>query len=334
MLTHAGLDWLAAFVDRRSVSDTQRALLGLLVAEGQDQTAGSAHGLPAAELSLRVYAAAGGEGLPLPLAGCCLCVYLGADVFDNVVDRELSARWAEHGPSQAMIAGVTLGTTVAALTLTELEISTESRLALTDALTAAQLAMSDGQTRDIAFEERPDITVADAEAMVLGKTGALWDFYARAGAILAGASRDVCEAYATFGRELGANGQILSDCADLIGDGPASRDLATGKRTVPIVYALTTLPESDRAQLLAHLDAAPHDPTRYPEIRRLLGESGAVHYGALAAEVHRRRALAALDDACPTGPGRQALYDCADLSAFARRPTDATDGVPSAATGA
>jgi geranylgeranyl diphosphate synthase type I len=323
MLTSAALDWLAAFVDRRSVSQTQRTLLGVLVAEGREQAAGSAHGLPAVELSLRVFAAAGGQGLPLPLAGSCLCVYLGADVFDNVVDRELSPRWVDHGPSQAMIAGVTLGAVLAADALAALELPPTTRLALTDALIDAHLAMSDGQSRDLAFEDRPDITVADSEAMVLGKTGALWAFYAHVGAILAGAAPDVCEAYATFGRELGTNGQILSDCADLADEGIPSRDLATGKRTLPIVYALATLPEADSADLLAHLAAAPHDPERHPTVRRLLGEAGAFHYGALVAEVHRRRALAALDHAGPVGTAGQALYDFAELSTLASRRPDA-----------
>jgi geranylgeranyl diphosphate synthase type I len=321
-LTELALEWLAAFVERRSASDAQRALLGLLVAEGRDQAAGSAHGLPAAELSLLVHAAAGGQGVPLPLAGCCLCVYLGADVFDNVVDRELSPRWADHGPSQGLIAGVTLGAALAADAIAALAVPPATRLALTDALIDAQLAMSDGQSRDLAFEARSDVTVTDCETMVLGKTGAGWAFFARAGAILAGAAPEVCEDYATFGRELGANGQILSDCADLADDLP-SRDLAAGKRTLPIAYALATLPSAARAELLDHLVAAPKEPARHPTVRRLLGEAGAFHYGALAAEVHRRRALAALDNVHPTGPAGQALYDFAEISAIARRPPGA-----------
>jgi geranylgeranyl diphosphate synthase type I len=296
--------------------------LDLVVAEGRDQAAARAGCLPAAELPLLVHAAAGGSGTPLPLAGSCLCVYLGADVLDNIVDRELSARWADHGPSQALIAAVTFLTPLAARALSELDALPATRQALQDALVDGLLAMSAGQTADLAFEGRADVTIADCQVMLLGKSGAEWAFFARASALLAGAPPEVCESYATFGRELAATSQILSDCADLAGGGTTSRDLAAGKRTLPIVYAVSTLPDAARAELLDHLTAAPNDPARHPAARHLLGAAGAFHYGALAAEVHRRRALTALREAHPMGPAGQALHDFAEVSAIARRPAE------------
>ncbi len=271
-----------------------------------------------------VHAAAGGQGTPLALAGCGLCVYLGADVLDNVVDRELSARWAEYGPSQALIAAVTFLTPLAAAALDEFDAPPETRRALQGALLDGLLAMSAGQVEDLAFEGRADVTIAESDAMVLRKSGAEWAFFAQAGALLAGAPPEVCEAYATFGREIGATSQILSDCADLAGSDGFSRDLATGKRTLPVVFALATLPGPDRAVLLDHLVAAPHDPARQAAARHMLGAAGAFHYGALVAEKHRRRALAALGEASPSGPAGQALLDFAEISALERTTSDGT----------
>jgi geranylgeranyl pyrophosphate synthase len=326
-VTGPALNWLEAFAEHCAVSEPQRARFELLVAEGRCQASAGLRGLPAAELPLLVHAAAGGDGTPYPLAGCGLCLYLGADVLDNVVDRELSQRWVIQGPSQALIAAVTFGAPLAARALAALDAPPATRLALVDALIDAQLKMSAGQSADLSFEGRTDVTLADCEAIVLGKSGAQWAFFTRAGATLAGATPEVCEAYAVFGRELGATSQIHSDCADLAGADGESHDLATGKRTLPVVYALATLPDVARAELLGHLAAAPHDPVRRLAACRLLGEAGAFHYGALAAEVHRQRALAALGEARPAGPAAHALYEFAETSAFMRRPAD--DAAPS-----
>jgi geranylgeranyl diphosphate synthase, type I len=326
-LTGLALDWLATFAERCAGSEAQRALFQLLLAEGRCQASACPRGLPAAELPLVVHAAAGGDGTPLALAGCGLCLYLGADVLDDVVDRELSPRWASHGPSQALIAAVTFVAPLAARALAALDVPPATRLALADALIDAHLTMSAGESADLAFEGRTDVMLADCDAMVQDKSGAEWAFFARAGAILAGATPEVCEAYTTFGRELGVTSQILSDCADLAGADGVSHDLTTGKRTLPIVYALATLPDVACAELLGHLAAAPHDPLRCLAVRRLLDQAGAFHYGALAAEVHRRRALAALGEARPAGPAAHALSDFAETLAFVRRPAD--DATPS-----
>ena len=318
--TGPALDWLAGFVERRAASSEQAALLGLVIAEGRRQAATLLRGLPAAELPLAVYAAAGGAGAaPLALAASCLCVYLGADVLDNVVDRELSEDWTEAGPNQAILAGVTFLTPLAVAALAELDGPHALRLAAQDALVDALITMGAGQSADVAFEDCTDITLASCEAMVLAKSGAEWALFARLGALLAGAEPAVCDAYATVGRELGATTQIISDGADVaaLNEG---RDLATGKRTLPIVYGLLTLTDADRTDLLGHLDAAVHDPVRKRAARDMLLAAGVLHFVALAAEAHRQRALAALRSVDPTGPAGKHLYDWIDDFRIARRP--------------
>src|SRR5262249_32896946 len=161
---------------------------------------------------IAVYAAAGGrDPLPLALAAACLCVYLGADLLDNVVDRELSDRWVDHGPNQAILASVTFLTPLAAARLTEIDAPAAARPTVHDALTDGLLAMSAGQSADVAFEGREDVTLDVCDAMVLAKSGAEWALFARVGALLAGAPATVCDTYTTFGRELGATGQLMSD---------------------------------------------------------------------------------------------------------------------------
>jgi geranylgeranyl diphosphate synthase type I len=280
-----------------------------VVAEGRDQAAVLPSGLPAAELPLAVYAAANGRApAPLPLAAACLCVYLGADLLDNVVDRELSDRWVAVGPNQSLLAGVTFLTPLAVAAVAELDVPAATRLAVQDALIDALLAMSAGQAADVAFEGRADVSLAACEAMVLAKSGAEWALFARVGALLAGAPAAVCDDFATFGRELGATSQVISDGVDLAAaDG--GRDLAAGKRTLPVVHALAALSDPARGEVLGHLAAAPHDPARKTAAREALLAAGALHFAALVAEAHRQRALTALRQAAPVGPASQRLYD-------------------------
>src|SRR5262249_33221550 len=253
----------------------------------------------------------------VPLAAACLCVYLGADVLDNIVDRELSDRWSDVGPNQALLAGVTFLTPLAAACLDELTTPAATRLAIHDALIDALLTMSAGQSADVAFEGRDDVALDACDAMVLAKSGAEWALFARVGALLAEAPAAVCDAYTAFGRELGATCQLISDCADL-GDSAAGRDLATGKRTLPIVYALAALAAPARAALLGHLAAASSDAEHRNAARQLVLDTGGIRFGALAAEVHRQRALAALRSAEATGPAAGFLYALAERFAIGR----------------
>ncbi|HEV2127129.1 MAG TPA: polyprenyl synthetase family protein, partial [Thermomicrobiales bacterium] len=260
-----------------SVTPEQVELLSLVVDEGRSQAASLPNGLPSAEVTMAAYAAAGGgDDLPLPVTAACLCVYLGADVLDNVIDRELSDRWEEHGAHQALLAGVTVLTPLSIACLGELNGPIERRLAAQRILIDTLITMAAGEVADVAFEGRDDVSLDACEAMVLAKSGAECSLFAQVGAIVAGAPSDVCDAYATFGRELGAAIQLVSDCADLA-TGDEGRDLVSGKRTLPIVHALTVLPDAKRAELRDHL-AASDDDERRRAARQMLLDAGSFHF--------------------------------------------------------
>jgi octaprenyl-diphosphate synthase len=316
--TEPALAWLSTFIERRA-TPAQVLLLQLAVEEGHAQAIDLPNGLPAAELPLLVFTAANttSSAPQLALAGCCLSIYLGADIFDNVADDELPDRWAPHGPALASLTGVTLLAPFAALALAELQTSSATRLLLHEALAEALAAMSAGQTSDLSMVSREDVSLDAAEQVAVAKTGEELAFFSRAGALLAECPPDVCDAYAMLGRHLGASRQIASDCIDLFAGRDAySHDLASGKRTLPIVYALATLPARQRATLLGHLQAAPSDDDRAETARGILRTSGAIEFGALAAEIQRRRALAALRVADPCGPGAEALEQYVNDSAL------------------
>src|SRR5918993_3503938 len=61
------------------------------------------------QLPLLVHAAiSGDEGPALPVAGACTLFYLGADLFDSILDHELPPAWHVRDPSEASLAAITL----------------------------------------------------------------------------------------------------------------------------------------------------------------------------------------------------------------------------------
>lgn len=98
------------------------------------------------------------------------------------------------------------------------------------------------------------------------------------------------------------------------------------------MHALVTLPKGARAELLAHLAAAPRDPARAHAARRMLLDAGALHCGVLVAEAHRRRALTALRAAGPIGSAAEAL--CRFVETMALLGRESAPGLRECARGA
>lgn len=95
-----------------------------------------------------------------------------------------------------------------------------------------------------------DLSEEDYFEIVAGKTGALTECCTRLGAHYAGASKDVVDRLADFGRDLGVAFQIADDVLDLGGDALVAgktlgTDLEQRKLTLPIIRALAVLPAGD-----------------------------------------------------------------------------------------
>lgn len=81
--------------------------------------------------------------------------------------------------------------------------------------------------------------------------------------------------------------QIANDIAGLWGNGEQTSDIAKGKRTIPIVYALEILPAEDIVPLLQLIEEAAFNNEAEIRARCLVRNSGAVVYMLLEAEKHK-----------------------------------------------
>jgi octaprenyl-diphosphate synthase len=156
-----------------------------------------------------------------------------------------------------------------------------------------------------------DLSEEDYFEIVAGKTGALTECCTRLGAHYAGASRDVADRLADFGRDLGIAFQIADDVLDLNGDPFAvgktlGTDLEQEKLTLPMIRALAELPVDEAEQLRAAIRRG-----AACDVADALAATGAMD--SVAADARRlaaaaRRALTIL----PAMPYRAALEQIAD----------------------
>ena len=107
--------------------------------------------LPAIQLPLLVHAAISGDESPaLPVAGACTLLYLGADLFDNVIDDELPPSWRARDPAEASLAAATLLAAIPQLAFARLRERRTSRLwELTHLFAEALLTMSAGEHEEL-----------------------------------------------------------------------------------------------------------------------------------------------------------------------------------------
>jgi geranylgeranyl pyrophosphate synthase len=319
---HARVERVFAFIDELigalPVPSSHRELLRVHVGVDREQV-GVYPELPAIQLPLLVHAAITGDERPaLPVAGACTLLYLGADLFDNLIDHELPPSWHARDPAEASLAATTLLAALPQLAVARLreQGTPPARLwALSHRFAETLLTMSAGEHEDLLFTERGDVRPEMCKTMTERKSGSEFALFAGAGAILATEDIELIEEYAAFGLCLGTATQICSDVWD-IWKGENSPDLLNGKRTLPIVHALYTLRGESRERLQELLELVRAGAERHRELRKLLLAAGSVHYTGLIVEIYRQRARQHLAAASPREPAGQALRTLLDRTSL------------------
>lgn len=172
------------------------------------------------------------------------------------------------------------------------------------------LRICQGQHLDIAYQDWADAAFDDYFTMVRGKSAALLSFAAYAGAVLGGAAPRTQSLYRRYGELLGIGFQIRDDVLGIWGDeavtGKSSRDFIKGKKTLPIVYALSTAARADRNALLKALSG--EDLAENQRIvLSVLEDTGARAWVEQEAQRYRDLALEALEGTGIDNPAQQSL---------------------------
>jgi geranylgeranyl diphosphate synthase type I len=254
----------------------------------------------------------------LPPATAVELIHNFSLIHDDIQDRSELRRhrrtvWALWGEAQAINAGDSMFT-LAQLALAE-DRDHDPRVVVEGLreLNRTCRALCEGQYLDLHFERRPSVDLVEYFAMIQRKTAALLESCCYLGALYGGADDSLRRSYATFGRYLGLAFQIQDDYLGIWGDPartgkPAASDIASKKKTFPLLWALGHAEGSDRARLEALLSApGSADEAETASVLDILNRWGVADH--TAAEVSRlsQMALDALASARPAPRPRAEL---------------------------
>ncbi|MEV6397463.1 polyprenyl synthetase family protein [Streptomyces sp. NPDC051907] len=218
---------------------------------------------------------------------------------DDIMDGDETRRqrptvWKAYGTGPAVLAGDALF----ALALETLATAENAHSAAAiRRLTQALRHLVHGQAEDLLFESRPwtgpgAVRLDEYRSMADHKTGALLGCAAALGAQLAGAPSSTVAALAQTGRHLGVAFQTVDDLLGVWGDPevtgkPVHSDLRRGKKTFPVLAALSS--STPAARRLGELLASPSplDDAALRDAAALIEEAG----GRAAALDEARRHL-------------------------------------------
>ncbi|SDB18641.1 octaprenyl-diphosphate synthase [Pseudidiomarina indica] len=177
--------------------------------------------------------------------------------------------------------------------------------------------ISEGEVLQLMNCNDPDTTEASYFEVIYGKTGKLFEAATQLGAVLAEQPPAVEVALAAYGRHLGTAFQLVDDLLDYTSNSEtmgkeAGDDLAEGKPTLPLLYAMWNGDEAESALIRSAIEQG--------NGRELLGEVLTIMERTGALDYTREHALkeAALAQeqliALPDSPYRDALYALADIA--------------------
>jgi geranylgeranyl diphosphate synthase type I len=309
-------------IEALPVSTSHRELLQVhLGVVGEDAKA--CPEMSAVQVPFLVHAAIADDERPaLPVAAACTLLYLGADLLDSMIDDELPPPWHIRDSAEAYLTAATLLGALPQLSIARLreQGTPPARLwRLAHLFADTVLTMNAGQHEDLLFSDLENVSLEDCRAVVERKSGSASALLARAGAILATEDPFTIQAYTAFGLCYGIAKQLINDVWGIWGEG-ASQDLLNGRRTFPIVHALSTLRGEQREQLQRLLAVARESTEHHDEVRAVLVAAGSVRYTALIVWVYQQQARNHLAAASPQGIAGRELRMLLDRASLLPQP--------------
>ena len=176
--------------------------------------------------------------------------------------------------------------------------------------------IAEGEVLQLLHCHDPEVSEENYLRVIYSKTAKLFEAAARLGAVISGQPQVVEESLAKYGMHLGTAFQLIDDVLDYSADSEAlgknvGDDLAEGKPTLPLLYALRTGNATQQRLLRAAIEKGGLE--HIAEVVVAIESTGANAYTARKAEDEAQCAVQALA-AIPESPYKQALLDLARFS--------------------
>lgn len=163
-------------------------------------------------------------------------------------------------------------------------------------LSEATNVIAEGEVMQLMNMRDASLDEAAYLRVIRSKTAKLFEASARLAPILAGADVETEALCATYGQALGTAFQVIDDVLDYEGDREVlgknlGDDLREGKVTLPIICALRTASEGQKALIRGAIVEG--DQTHLEEIQSIIQSSGALELATASATAEAQRAIEA-----------------------------------------
>jgi octaprenyl-diphosphate synthase len=170
-------------------------------------------------------------------------------------------------------------------------------LRIQEVMANATNTIAEGEVLQLMNAHDPDTTEQRYLDVIYRKTAKLFEAGAQVAAILSGAPPEVEQAMVAYGRHLGTAFQLVDDSLDYSSSGAelgknVGDDLAEGKPTLPLIYAMAHSSVDDTARLRIAVENGGLDELE--AVTRAIESSGGLEYTARLARSEADLAIDAL----------------------------------------
>ncbi|MBM7037352.1 octaprenyl diphosphate synthase [Vibrio ulleungensis] len=190
-------------------------------------------------------------------------------------------------------------------------------LKILELMSGAVNVIAEGEVQQLINCNDPSTTEENYMEVIYSKTARLFEAAAHIGALLVDADEKLELALQNYGKYLGTAFQLIDDVLDYTADGKemgknVGDDLAEGKPTLPLLYAMRNGSEAQRLMIHEAIEKA-NGMEKLDDILQAMDETGALTYTTKKAEQEADKAIRELA-ALPESDYKEALITLAHLA--------------------
>jgi len=180
-----------------------------------------------------------------------------------------------------------------------LKISQTRNHEIVDYLAMLGRTLSNGELLQLSNIDNSEISEKVYYEVINQKTAALFEACAAIGALSAGASEEIVQKAKRFGQDLGVAFQIRDDIFDYYDEGeigkPTGNDMAEGKLTLPVIYAVNHTGNEEFIKLAHKVKRSEVSKDEIARLVEFTKQNGGIEYAERRMMEYRDSAVAFID---------------------------------------
>lgn len=181
-----------------------------------------------------------------------------------------------------------------------LKISQTRNHRIVDYLAKLGMTLSNGELLQLSNIDNHNLSEEVYYNVIKQKTAALFEACAATGAISSGVGEELVEKARQFGQDLGIAFQIRDDIFDYYDDGeigkPTGNDMAEGKLTLPVLYALNSTNNQEYIDLAYKVKDREVSKEDIARLVKFTKQNGGIEYAQKTMLEYRDKALAFIEN--------------------------------------